>query len=91
MPRMGYVTSLFARKIVAAAGGGVDAAAMLSFVGIAPDGPWDPKQMIPADRYYEMLEMMADQVDVTDLPVRTGASMRLDEYGALGLAFHWLL
>jgi hypothetical protein len=24
---------------------------------------------------------------VTDLPVRTGASMRLDEYGALGLAF----
>ncbi|WP_246138084.1 AraC family transcriptional regulator ligand-binding domain-containing protein [Maritimibacter fusiformis] len=35
-----------------------------------------------------MLERIADQIDVTDLPVRTGASLRLDEYGALGrLAF----
>lgn len=84
---MGYVTSLFARKMVAAAGDGIDAADMLSSVGIALDGPWDPKQMIPAERYYDMLERIAGQIDVIDLPVRTGASMRLDEYGALGLAF----
>lgn len=84
---MGYVTSLFARKTVAAAGGGIDAAAMLASVGIAPDDPWDARQMVPAERYYDMLERIAEQVDVTDLPVRTGASMRLDEYGALGLAF----
>lgn len=84
---MGYVTSLFARKVVAAAGGEVDAAAMLASVGITADAPWDAGQMIPAERYYDMLEQIADQIDVTDLPVRTGASMRLDEYGALGLAF----
>ena len=84
---MGYVTSLFARKVVAAAGGGVDAAEMLASIGIDPDSARDPRQMIPAERYYEMLERIADQIDVTDLPVRTGASMRLDEYGALGLAF----
>ncbi|MAY86179.1 MAG: AraC family transcriptional regulator [Pseudooceanicola sp.] len=84
---MGYVTSLFARKVVAAAGGGVDAAALLDSVGIAPAAPWDPGQMIPAERYYDMLERIAAQIDVTDLPLRTGASMRLDEYGALGLAF----
>ena len=84
---MGYVTSLFAHKVVAAAGGGVDAAAMLASVGIAPDAPLDAGQMIPAQRYYELLEKIAGQIDVTDLPVRTGASMRLDEYGALGLAF----
>lgn len=84
---MGYVTSLFARKVVAAAGDGIDAAEMLSLVGIDVDRPWNPKQMIPAERYYDMLERIADQIDVTDLPVRTGASMRLDEYGALGLAF----
>ncbi|GGH41334.1 transcriptional regulator, AraC family [Cribrihabitans marinus] len=84
---MGYVTSLFARKMVAAAGDGIDAGAMLASVGIDPEGPWDPRQMVPAERYYAMLERMAGQVDVTDLPVRTGASMRLDEYGALGLAF----
>jgi len=84
---MGYITSLFARKVVAAAGGGIDADAMLASVGIAPEDPWDTRQMIPAGRYYDMLERIARQTDVTDLPVRTGASMRLDEYGALGLAF----
>lgn len=84
---MGYVTSLFARKIIAAAGDAVDGAALLRGAGIDPEGPWDPKAMIPAVRYYDMLERIAAKVDVTDLPVRTGAAMRLDEYGALGLAF----
>lgn len=87
MRGMGYVTSLFARKVVAAAGGGVDAAAMLASVGIVHDAPWDPGQMILAEHYYGMLEKIAGQIDATDLPVRTGASMQLDEYGALGLAF----
>jgi len=87
LPDMGYVTSLFARKMVAAAGGGVDASMLLSKAGVDPDGPPDPKAMIPAAAYYDMLECIAKQIDVTDLPVRTGASMRLDEYGALGLAF----
>ena len=45
---MGYVTSLFARKVVSVAGGGIDAAAILADVGIDPDGAWDAKQMIPA-------------------------------------------
>ncbi len=84
---MGYVTSLFARKMVAAAGDTVDGSALLREAGIDPDGPWDPKEMIPAVAYYDMLEQMAGQIDVTDLPLHTGASMRLDEYGALGLAF----
>lgn len=84
---MGYVTSLFARKMVAAAGDTIDGAAFLSGAGIDPDGPWDPKAMIPAAAYYDMLEQIATEVDVTELPLRTGASMRLDEYGALGLAF----
>src|SRR6056297_1759315 len=87
LPGMGYVTSLFARKMVAAAGSGIDASVFLAQAGIDPDGPWDPKAMIPAATYYDMLERIAVEIDVTDLPVRTGASMRLDEYGALGLAF----
>lgn len=84
---MGYVTSLFARKMVAAAGDGIDASTLLAVAGIAPDGPWAPKAMIPAAAYYDMLERIARQIDATDLPVRVGATMRLDEYGALGLAF----
>jgi AraC-like DNA-binding protein len=73
--------------MVAAAGGEVDAAALLSSVGLDTEGQWDPKAMIPADTYYDMLESIASHTNVTDLPVRVGASMRLDEYGALGLAF----
>lgn len=84
---MGYITTLFARKMVAAAGGAIDGPMLLRGAGIDPDGPWDPKEMIPADAYYTLLERIADRVDVTDLPIRVGDSMRLDEYGALGLAF----
>src|SRR6056297_2087246 len=84
---MGYVTSLFARKVIAAAGGAIDGAALLRGAGVDPDGPWDPKFMLPDTTYYDLLERIAALIDVTDLPLRTGASMRLDEYGALGLAF----
>lgn len=84
---MGHVTSLFARKMVAAAGDSIDASRLLAAVGINPEGPWDAKDMIPDDDYYAMLESIAKQTDVTELPLRTGESMRLDEYGALGLAF----
>ncbi|WP_416896384.1 MAG: AraC family transcriptional regulator [Minwuia sp.] len=84
---MGYVTSLFARKMVAAAGDTIDGTALLRGAGIDPEGAWDPKVMIPDRAYYDMLEEMAAEFDVTDLPLRVGASMRLDEYGALGLAF----
>ncbi|NKX44462.1 AraC family transcriptional regulator [Roseibacterium sp. KMU-115] len=73
--------------MVAAAGPHVDAAALLASVGLDAEGPSDPKAMLPADSYYGLLERIAAQTDVTDLPVRVGASMRLDEYGALGLAF----
>lgn len=84
---MGYVTSLFARKMVAAAGAAVDARALLTSVGLDPDGAWDPKVMLADTAYYALIERMAGQMDVIDLPLRTGQSMRCDEYGALGLAW----
>lgn len=84
---MGYVTSLFARKMVAAAGPEVDARALLTSAGLDPDGPWDPKVMLTDTAYYDLLERIAGQTDITGLPIRTGASMRCDDYGALGLAW----
>lgn len=69
------------------AGDRVDAAALLSALGLDPDRPPDPKVMISDAAYYDMLERIAAQTDVTDLPVRVGASMRCDDYGALGLAW----
>lgn len=84
---MAYVTSLFARKMVAAAGVDIDATAMLAVAGIEHDACGDPKTMISAEAYYDMLEAMAKENDVTELPIHAGASMRCDEYGALGLAW----
>ena len=84
---MGRVTSLFVRKMVAAAGPGVDAGALLRSVGLDPDASTDPAAMVAAEAYYGLLERIARQTDVTLLPLRTGASMRCDDYGALGLAF----
>jgi hypothetical protein len=84
---MGVITSLFARKMVAAAGPDVDGGAFLKVAGLDPSAPWDPKLMILDTAYYEMLERMAEVMDVTALPVKTGASMRCDDYGALGLAW----
>ncbi len=73
--------------MVAAAGTQVDAVALLASVGLDAGGHWDPKAMLPAESYYGLLERIASQTDATDLPICVGASMRLDEYGALGLAF----
>ncbi|MEM1152143.1 MAG: AraC family transcriptional regulator ligand-binding domain-containing protein, partial [Pseudomonadota bacterium] len=84
---MGSVTSLFVRKMVAGAEPGVDGRSYLRSVGIDPDGDWDPKQMITDDAYYGLLEAIADEIDVTGLPVKVGHSMCCDEYGALGLAW----
>lgn len=83
---MGVITSLFAHKVIAAAAP-QDAPALLASVGLDPLAPADPKQMIEDTVYYGLLERLAETMDVTDLPLRTGASMRCDEYGAVGLAW----
>lgn len=84
---MGQITSLFARKVVDVAGDAVDRIAVLASVGVDADGAWDPKHMLDDDDYYGMIELMAEQMDITPLPLIVGDAMRPDEYGALGLAW----
>lgn len=84
---MGTVTSLFLRKMVSAAGDGVDQGALLASVGLDAVSDPDPKAMIADTTYYDLLERIAGQIDVTELPLKAGASMRCDDYGALGLAW----
>jgi AraC-like DNA-binding protein len=85
---VGQVTSLFVRKIIAQVHDSLDHRALLASVGVDPDAPVDPLQMVSDVDYYEFLERIAaDDPDAIDLPLRTGASMRCDEYGALGLAW----
>lgn len=73
--------------MIAAAGPGVDQQGLLQSVGLDPDAESDPKAMLKDTVYYELLERIAQKIEVTDLSLKTGASMRLDEYGALGLAW----
>jgi len=84
---MGTITSLFVRKVVTAAGPKLHAADLLASVGLEADARTDPRVMISDSAYYDLIERIAAETDITDLPLRTGTSMRCDDYGALGLAF----
>jgi AraC-like DNA-binding protein len=85
---LGQVTSLFVRKVLSVVDDQVDKDALLRSVGLEPHGPVDPARMIPAADYYAFLERIADlEPEPTTLPLRVGAAMRCDDYGAFGLAW----
>lgn len=85
---MGVVTAIFARRIAQAAGSEVDANAMLRSIGLDPDAGMDVGEMIAADAYYGFLERIAAQMEHGhELPLKVGPLMRLNDYGALGLAW----
>lgn len=84
---MGYVTSLFAYKMVAAAGSAVDQKDILALVGLEAGKPPDPREMIVDTLYYDMLERMAACTDVTTIPLGAANLLSPDDYGALGLAW----
>lgn len=85
---MGKVSSLFVRKVLGEVDGDIDKNALLRSVGIEPNSPIDPSQMISADDYYAFLETLAAvEPNATTLPLRVGAAMRCDDYRAFGLAW----
>ena len=85
---MGQITSLFVRKVIGEVDAAVDKAALLRSLGIEYGGPVDPARMIPAAKYYDLLEKLAsvDRNGIT-LPLRVGAAMSCDDYSAFGLAW----
>ncbi|WP_419912649.1 AraC family transcriptional regulator [Hoeflea sp.] len=84
---MGYITSLFARKMVSAAGTDVDQRNLLASVNLDHEAEADPKLMLIDEDYYDLLERIASQTDVTDLPLKVAELLSPDDYGALGLAW----
>ena len=84
---MGQITSLFVRKVIAAAGVGAAESTLLREVGLETDDT-DVKTMVVDTDYYALLERIAAVLDdATSFPLRVGASMRCDDYGAFGLAW----
>ena len=85
---VGYVTAIFARRMVQAAGESVDGPALLRSVGLDPKGNLDVTQMIADDAYFELLERIASSMDAAaELPLKVAPLMRPNDYGALGLAW----
>lgn len=85
---MSRITSLFVRKVLGIADESIDKDGILRWMGIDPEDPVDPKQMVPADEYYAFLERLTElDSDPVSIPLRAGGAMRCDDYGAFGLAF----
>lgn len=85
---MGQITSLFVHKVIAQVDDSLDKRAFLEGIGIDPDAPVDPKIMVSDSDYYQLFAALAkaDSKGI-ELPLRVGATMRCEEYGAFGLAW----
>lgn len=85
---MSQITSLYVYKVVGQASPGVETRDLVAGLGLSPDGPIDPAQMVSSSAYYDFFAALADRdPDGLLLPLRIGAAMRSDEYGAFGLAW----
>ena len=55
---------------------------------MTPDAPVDPKHMVSSDDYYDFFAALSlRDPEGLSLPLRIGATMRSDDYGAFGLAW----
>ncbi|MEM9360214.1 MAG: AraC family transcriptional regulator ligand-binding domain-containing protein, partial [Pseudomonadota bacterium] len=85
---MSEITSLYVYKVVGEASPGVETRDLVEGLGLSADGPIDPAQMVSSEQYYDFFAALADRdPDGLRLPLRIGAAMRSNEYGAFGLAW----
>jgi AraC-like DNA-binding protein len=85
---MSQITSLYVYKVVGQASAGVETRDLVQALGLDPDGPVDPGQLVSSEAYYEFFAALAERdPNGVELPLRIGAAMRSDEYGAFGLAW----
>lgn len=85
---MSEITSLYVYKVVGQASPGVETRDLVEGLGLSPAGPVDPSQMVSSADYYRFFADLCERdPQGLDLPLRIGAAMRSDEYGAFGLAW----
>lgn len=85
---MGQITSLFAYKVVQQVSPGVETGDVLESLGLGLDATVDPLHMVSSRAYYDFFADLARQdPEGSTLPLRVGASMRCDDYGAFGFAW----
>ena len=82
---MSQITSLYVYKVVGQASEGVETRDLVEGLGLSADGPPDPAHMVPSSDYYDFFEALVRRdPNGVILPLRIGAAMRCDEYGAFG-------
>jgi AraC-like DNA-binding protein len=85
---MSQITSLYVHKVLSHVSAGVETGDLLQDLGLTPDGQVDPKLMVPSNGFYDFFASLAARdPDGLTLPLRIGATMKSDEYGAFGLAW----
>ena len=85
---MSQITSLYVHKVLSQVAEGVATADLLESLGMTPDAPIDPKLMVSSNAYYDFFaELSVRDPNGLSLPLRIGAAMRSDDYGAFGLAW----
>ena len=85
---MAQITSLYVYKVVSQASPGVETRDLMGKLGLPADGPIDPTQMVSSSEYYDFFAALVDRdPNGLLLPLKIGAAMRSDEYGAFGLAW----
>lgn len=85
---MSDITSLYVHKVLGHVSAGVETRDLLEGLGLAPDGTIDPKLMVSANQFYDFFASLTSRdPDGLSLPLRIGADMKSDEYGAFGLAW----
>ena len=84
---MSVISAQIIAKIAAAAATeGLDRDALLKSCGVDPENRVNPAQMVPADRHYAVWETIMRQLQSPGFPLRYAATIRPEDYGALGLA-----
>lgn len=85
---MSQITSLYVYKVASHASPGVETRDLIEDLGLSVDIPIDPTRMVSSLRYYDFFAALAERdPEGLSLPLRAGASMRCDDYGAFGLAW----
>ncbi|MEO9525345.1 MULTISPECIES: AraC family transcriptional regulator [Marinobacter] len=85
---MAQITSLYVYKVVSQASPGVETRDLIRKLGLPVNGPIDPTQMVSSSDYYDFFAELVDRdPNGLSLPLKIGAAMRSDEYGAFGLAW----
>lgn len=85
---MSKITSLYVHKVLSHATAGVETRDLLLDLGVDPDAPIDPKQMVAVSNFYDFFATLASRdPNGVSLPLRIGATMKSDDYGAFGLAW----